>query len=95
MHIKIVYLGLVRSRIGKKDEQYEVADGCTLADLLEILVKNYGERLQSVVGGRRESRLDPTFITTVDGVLKDPFQGNDVALNDGDTITLMTMISGG
>jgi molybdopterin converting factor small subunit len=95
MHIKIVYLGLIRSRIGKKGEQYEVVDGSTLADLLEILIKNYGERLQSIVGGKRESRLDPTFVTTVDGVLKDPLRGNDVTLNDGDTITLMTMISGG
>jgi molybdopterin converting factor small subunit len=95
MHIKIVYLGLARSRIGKKDEQYEVVDGSTLADLLEVLIKNYGERLQSIIRSGRENRLDPTFVTTVDGVLKDPLRGNDVTLNDGDTITLMTMISGG
>jgi len=95
MRIKIVYLGLVRSRIGKNEEQYEVSDGSSLDDLLKILVKKYGEKLQSIAGGRKESPLDPTFITTVNGVLKDPFRGNEVTLRDGDTVTLMTLISGG
>lgn len=95
MRIKIVYLGLVRSRIGKNEEQYEVADGSSLDDLLKILVKKYGEKLQSIVGERKESRLDPTFITTVNGILKDSVRGNDVTLKDGDTVSLMTLIGGG
>ena len=94
MHIKIVYLGLIRSRIGKNEEQYEVKEGSSLDDLLKILVKKYGEKLQSIVGERKESQLDPTFITTVNGVLKDPFRGK-VTFSDGDTVTLMTLISGG
>jgi len=95
MRIKIVYLGLVRNTIGKNEEQYEVLDGSSLADLFEILVKNYGEKLQSVFGERKESRLDPTFITTVNGILKDPLRGNNVILKEGDIVTFMTLISGG
>ena len=95
MRIKVVYLGLVRNRIGKNEDQYEVVDGSSLADLFEILVKNYGERLQSIFGERRESQLDPTFITTVNGILKDPLRANNVTLKDGDIITFMTLISGG
>jgi molybdopterin converting factor small subunit len=95
MRVKVVYLGLVRSRIGKDEEQCEVANGSSLADLIKILAENYGERLQSIVGERRESRLDPTFITTVNGILKDPLQANNVSLKDGDIVTFMTLISGG
>jgi molybdopterin converting factor small subunit len=95
MYIKVVYLGLVRSKIGKTEEQYEVADGSSLADLIKILAENYGASLQSIIGGRGESQLDPTLITTVNGVLKDSFQGNDVTLNDGDIVAFMTLISGG
>jgi molybdopterin converting factor small subunit len=95
MRVKAVYLGLVRSRIGKDEEQYEVADGSSLADLLKILMENYDESLRSIIGERRESRLDPTFITTVNGILKDPRQANNVALKEGDVVTFMTLISGG
>ena len=96
MRIKIVYLGLVRSRIGKNEEQYEVIEGSSLADLLKILIKNYGERLQSIFEERKESqRLDPTFIMTVNGVLKNPFQGDNITLKEGDIVTVMTLIGGG
>ena len=95
MRIKIVYLGLVRNKIGKNEEQYEVSEGSSLDGLLKILVKKYGDKLQSIVGERKESRLDPTFITTVNGVLKDPFQENSATLKDGDIVTVMTLISGG
>ena len=95
MRIKIVYLGLIRNRIGKNEEQYEVMEGSSLTDLIKILTRNYGEKVQSIVEERKESRLDPTFITTVNGVLKNPFRGDNVTLKDGDIVTVMTLISGG
>ena len=95
MRVKIVYLGLIRSRVGKNEEQYDVADGSSLGDLLKILAKNYGEKLHSLLEVRNESRLDPTFITTINGILKDPLRGSSVTLKDGDIVTFMTLISGG
>jgi molybdopterin converting factor small subunit len=95
MRIKIIYLGLVRSRIGKNEEQYEVANNSSLDDLLKILAKNYGEKLHSLFEVRNESHLDPTFIMTVNGILKDPFRESGVTLRDGDIVTFMTLISGG
>ncbi|MBS7614980.1 MoaD/ThiS family protein [Candidatus Bathyarchaeota archaeon] len=95
MRIKIVYLGLIRSRIGKTDEQHEVAEGSSLSDFFKFLISKYGVKLQSLIGEKKESWLDPTVITTVNGVLRDPLQGDAVTLNDGDVITIMTLISGG
>jgi len=95
MRIRVVYLGLFRSKTGKTEEQYDLAERSSLADFFEILAKNYGEKLQSIFSERRESRLDPTFVTAVNGILKDPLLANNVTLKDGDTVALMTLVSGG
>ena len=95
MRVKVVYLGLVRSKVGKREEEYEVETGSTLSDLLNGLAETYGESLKSIFGADEENRLDPTFIATVNGRLRDPLRGGDVMLSTGDTVALMTLISGG
>jgi len=95
MQIKIVYLGLIRSKIGKTEEQRELAEGSSLFDLFRVLISKYGENLQSLIKERSENWLDPTVIITINGVLRDPSQGDTVTLNDGDVVTIMTLISGG
>jgi len=95
MRVKTVYLGLVRSKIGKTEEQYELAEGSSLADLLERLEEDYGDKIRPLLRTKGESRLDPTLITTVNGVLKNQSEGGNVSLKDGDVVTFMTLISGG
>ena len=95
MLVKVVYLGLVRSKVGKREEEFEIKAGSTLSDLLNSLEETYGESLKSIFGVDDVNRLDPTFITTVNSKLTDPIQGGDLMLNNGDTVALMTLISGG
>lgn len=95
MRVKVIYLGVVRSKAGKREEEYEVKDGSSLSDLLNSLAETYGDSLRSIFDADEENRLDPTFIATVNGTLRDPFRGGDVTLTSGDTIALMTLISGG
>jgi len=94
MRLRIVYLGLVRSKVGKKEEEYEIEDGSSLLDLLQSLAQTYGKSLKDLFNAD-ENRLDPTFISTVNGILKDSSLGSKVVLSDGDTVALMTLISGG
>jgi len=95
MQVKILYLGLVRNKVGKKEEEYEIKDGSSLSDLLNNLAETYGKSLGGVFNFSKESRLDPTFIVTVNGVLADPIRGTEIRLKNRDTIALMTLISGG
>ncbi len=95
MRLKIVYLGLVRSRVGKKEEEYEIEDGSTLLDLLKSLAQTYGKSLKDLLNADEQNRLDPTCIVTVNGILKDSSHGSKVTLGEGDTVALMTLISGG
>jgi MoaD family protein len=95
MRVKVLYFGLVRSKVGKKEEEYDVEDGSSLSDLLSELAKAYGKKLRSLFSLEKESQLDPTFIVTVNGHIADPAHGAEVKLEEGDTIALMTLISGG
>jgi len=93
MRVKILYLGLVRKKVGKNEEEYEIKDGSSLLDLLSRLSEAYSGNLKGIFSAEKESRLDPTFIVTVNGAIADPQRG--VNLKDGDTIALMTLIAGG
>ncbi len=94
MRVKVLYLGLVRNKVGKREEEMEIKEDSSLSDLLDNLMETYGENLRGIFQGD-EHRLDPTFITTVNGTFRDPFRGGEVKLKDGDIIALMTLISGG
>ena len=95
MRVKMNYLGVIRSKVGKKAEEYEVAEGSSLSDLLESLALTYGESLRGIFRADEYARLDPGLVTTVNGVLRNPLQEGSVKLREGDRVALMTLISGG
>jgi MoaD family protein len=91
MRVRVRYLGLIRNKLGKMDEEFDLKKGTSLSDLLNSLTKKYGDSLKNVLNFKGESILDPTFIVTVNGVSC----RLDTRLKEGDTIALMTLISGG
>lgn len=95
MYIKVFYLGLIRDRVGKKEEFRQLKEGSTLSFLLNDLASTYGDRLGEIFLDEKTAHFDPTFIATVNGVIKNHYKGEEVILNSGDTVTLMTLISGG
>ena len=95
MRVKVQYLGLIRSRLGKREEEVDVKEGASLSDLLNKLTKTYGESLKSLFDADEENVLDPSFIVTVNGVLTGQLRGMKTRLKRGDRVALMTLISGG
>ena len=95
MRIKINYLGLVRNEIRKKGEEIRLKEGSTLSSLLSKIITIYGEQLKRLFDITGESKIDPTFIVTINGKAVDPNNGKNVFLKDGDVVNLMTLISGG
>ena len=95
MRVKVLYLGLIRHTIGKKEEECEIKEGSTLSALLSNLAETYGKSLGSIFKTDKQSHLDPTFIVMVNGTLADPLRGTDIKLKDKDTVALMTLIGGG
>lgn len=95
MRVKVQYLGLIRSRLGKREEEVYVKGGSFLSDLLNKLTKKYGESLKSIFDEDEKNVLDPSFIVTINGVLIGQLRGMRTRLKRGDRIALMTLISGG
>ena len=95
MRVKVQYLGLIRSKMGKREEEVDVKEGAFLSDLLNKLTKTYGENLKSLFDADEENVLDPSFIVTVNGVLTGQLRGMKTRLKRGDRVALMTLISGG
>ena len=92
MKVTLNYMGQLRSLTGKDSDQIEYSQGACLADLITEASKKYDERFVNFVLDENGA-IRPSLIIIIDGVSAD----KDVApnLSDGDTITLLTAISGG
>ncbi len=95
MRVKVLYLGVLRSKTGKDSEEYDMSEGASLSDLLETLSSKYGRSLRDIFKANEKAKLDPSIIATVNGVSKDLSKARNVKLKDGDTVALMSLISGG
>jgi len=95
MRIKVHYLGLVRKKMGTREEEFEVKEGSLLSDLLDEVAKTHGQNLKGMLDADRGNIIDPTYIVTVNGILADRLDGIKTQLKNGDEVALMTLISGG
>lgn len=95
MIVKVLYLGVLRAKTGKTSEEYRLAEGASLSDLLEKLSSRYGKSLGDLLRADEKTKLDPTVIATVNGASKDLSQAKSIKLKEGDTVALMSVISGG
>jgi len=94
MRIKVVYLGVIRHKVGKKEEEYRLAEGSSLTNLLSKIIESHKE-LEKIVSDESESPVDPTLIATLNGSTINLTNKDEIKLKDGDILTLMTVISGG
>ncbi len=95
MKVKIKYFGLLRNKVGKKEEDFTLKRDAYLSDLLEKLRELYGEEMEDLLNIENENSLDPTLLVTVNGITTDLKDGTRKKLNENDTIALLTLISGG
>ena len=95
MKIKMRYLGLFKSRFEKETEEINIHPNSSLEDLLHILLGKYGEKFGTLLQSEKQNRLDPSFVVTINGIIKNILETESVKLQEGDEITLMNLISGG
>ncbi|KYH40806.1 MAG: MoaD family protein [Candidatus Bathyarchaeota archaeon B26-2] len=94
MLVKVRYLGVLRSKLGLKEGEYNLEDGASLSDLFNKIVEVHGGSVRRLFEADR-SRVDPSFVVTVNGVAVDRLRGKDVQLKNGDVVAIMSLISGG
>lgn len=95
MKVKIQYLGYIRNMLRKEEDEFELDEGTFLSDLLNKLAGIYGEAFRREVFEPGLKDVKTGFVVTVNGVLMGQLRGVDTRLNDGDSVILMTLMSGG
>lgn len=94
MKVKVVYLGLIRQKVGREKEEYDLTEGSLLRDLLNNIV-NMHDALKSIIRMEDESPIDPALVIMLNGLSLNPTDKKEIALKNGDIVTLMTPIGGG
>lgn len=96
LKVKVEYIGHVKNMTGnKKEEEVEAEDNSKIADLLNVLTKQYGEPFKKAIYEPKGKDVKPNYIVTVNSYLLNQLQGLDTRLKNGDRVAILPVVSGG
>ncbi len=95
MQIKVHYISLVKSYTNKSQDEFSLNENATLMQLLDQIAKTYGKQFSAEVYDPNKKEMKSTFVAMVNGVLMDQLKGVDTVLKNGDSIILMSLMTGG
>lgn len=96
MKVKVAYLGHIKNILGiEREEEIEIREGASVADLLIELSNEYGEPFKKAVYEKAGTDVKPNFMATVNGYLLNQLEGVKTKLKQGDNIIIMPVVSGG
>lgn len=96
LKVKVEYLGHVKNVIGSvREEEVEIKDEASIADLLMALSEKYGEPFKKAVYEKSGTDVKSNYIITVNGYLLNQLSGVKTKLKHGDHITILPIVSGG
>jgi molybdopterin converting factor small subunit len=95
MIVKVHYISLVKSFTKTSQDEFDLKEGAPLADLLDKIANKYGKQFSSEVYDPAKKEMKSTFVAMVNGILMDQLKGTKTQLKDGDSIILMSLMTGG
>jgi molybdopterin converting factor small subunit len=95
MQVKVHYISLVKSYTNKSQEEITLPNKATLAHLLDKIATIYGKPFNAEVYDPLKKEVKPTFVAMLNGIHMDQLGGINTTLKDGDSVILMTLMTGG
>jgi molybdopterin synthase sulfur carrier subunit len=96
LKVKVEFLGHIRNMIGSaREEDVEISEGASIADLLMMFSEKYGEPFKKAVYEKSGNDLKSNYIITVNGYLLNQLKGLETELKNNDRVTLLPIVSGG
>jgi MoaD family protein len=95
MQVKVHYISLVKTYTNKSQEEITLDENATLTQLLDKIAQSYGKQFTTEVYDPNKKEMKPTFVAMINGVLMDQLKGTNTPLKDGDSIILMSLMTGG
>jgi MoaD family protein len=78
-----------------REEEVEISEGASIADLLLMLSQKYGAPFKKAVYEKSGTDIKPNYIITVNGYLLNQLKGLETRLKNNDHVTLLPIVSGG
>ncbi|MFA5364853.1 MAG: MoaD/ThiS family protein [Candidatus Bathyarchaeia archaeon] len=95
MNIKVQYFGYIKNMLNKKEDNITLNEGAPLSELLDNLAKINGPAFRREVYKHGLTDVKTGFSVTVNGVFIGQLGGVNTKLKDGDSVVLMSLMSGG
>ncbi|MCS6769472.1 MAG: MoaD family protein [Candidatus Caldarchaeum sp.] len=92
MKVATKYFAFLRERVGKDAEIFEMPEGSTVADFIELVKSVHGDKLQNDFTG---VGLRAGFALAVNGENVDRTLWRTTKLRDGDVVVILPPIAGG
>ena len=95
MNIKVQYISLVKTFTKTSHDEFKFKDTTLLVDVLNKIAEKYGKPFTQEVYDLEQKQMKSNFVAMVNGVLMDQLKGVNTPLKDGDSIILMSLMTGG
>lgn len=95
MKVSVQYLGFIKNMLNKNEDRLELGEDSCLSDLLDKLAGVHGASFRKEVYEPRLKKVKTGFSVTINGRFIGQLGGLDAKLSDGDTVILMSLMTGG
>lgn len=94
MEVEVRYYAILRELAGKRFERVVLPNGSSVRDVIDLLVKRYGEEFERYIYDS-EKRLRGYLSYMLNGVNINSLKGFETPLRDGDILSLLPPVGGG
>jgi MoaD family protein len=95
MQVKVHYIGIIKSYTNTSQDEFELSKGSLLSELLDKISQDFGKQFIQEVYDPLKKEMKASFVVMVNGVLMDQLNGLNTPLKEGDTVILMSLVTGG
>ncbi len=95
MNVRVQYLGFIKNMLNKNEDHLELEEDASLSDLLDTLAGVHGASFRKEVYEPGVKKVKTGFSVTINGRFIGQLGGLDAKLSDGDTVILMSLMTGG
>jgi cyclic pyranopterin phosphate synthase len=95
LKIKVHYISLVKTFTKTSQDEFDLKDDSLLSNVLDKISEKYDKLFTQEVYDLEQKQIKANFVAMVNGVLMDQLKGVNTPLKDGDSIILMSLVTGG